>query len=372
MNSKYKFLCVILACVLILPLFSSCAGIGDGALFDNITTGEPKEITLEPEDGIVCKLVAYYAEGKEIMDEAAVEGVEAENIYAYLNDSSEYTNAVDEVAMSHPYIHVTFEGIEELKIDLDSNNAVGGIEEYYVYSSDNVDITNVNLDSGRTGHLEGSYEKLFKYIEKHGAAMGHFCKISTSDAPQAFTKASSEKVLDMYLMLSQNELPSGSVILRTDEEKAYVLLSFWGAADADYYVYSDDYVEEYNTAAYTNATLIKELGFIDGAYEKAIELLEYSMNTVTEEEKAAGVKLNCLRVKMIPGISRTFFLSEFESIGAFYMEERVDSTGHYAIVYFASCTPEELEDKRAEVKKNSVVDTVQTVFVIESGILSVN
>jgi hypothetical protein len=32
MNSKYKFICVILACVLILPVLSSCAGIGDGAL----------------------------------------------------------------------------------------------------------------------------------------------------------------------------------------------------------------------------------------------------------------------------------------------------------------------------------------------------
>ena len=56
MNSKYKFLCVILACVLILPTFSSCAGIGDGALFDNITTGEPNEITLEPEGVAVALL----------------------------------------------------------------------------------------------------------------------------------------------------------------------------------------------------------------------------------------------------------------------------------------------------------------------------
>lgn len=346
-------------------LTSCFAGIGDGALFDNITTGEPKEITLESEDRIVCKLVAYYAEGKEIMDEAAVEGVEAENIYAYLNDSSEYTNAVDEVAMSHPYIHVTFEGIEELKIDLDSNNAVGGIEEYYVYSSDNVDITNVNLDSGRTGHLEGSYEKLFKYIEKHGAAMGHFCKISTSDAPQAFTKASSEKVLDMYLMLSQNELPSGSVILRTDEEKAYVLLSFWGATDADYYVYSDDYVEEYNTAPYTNATLIKKLGFIDGAYEKAIELLEYSLNTVTEEERVAGVKLNCLSVVMHPGVSRTFFFDEFKDIGGIYLKHLTTSEGYQALIYFESCTPHELDEKLFYVKAKGIAYQVSKIPVAE-------
>jgi hypothetical protein len=300
------------------------------------------------------------------MDEAVLHGAQAEEIYAYLNDSSNYTNAVDEVAMSHPYIHITFEGIEKSKIDLDSNNAVGGIEEFYVYSSDNVDITNVNLDSGRTGHLEGSYKKLFKYIEKHGAAMGYFCNISTSDAPQAFTKASSEKVLDMYLMLSQNELPSGSVILRTDEEKAYVLLSFWGAADADYYVYSDDYVEEYNTAAYTNATLIKELGFIDGAYEKAIELLEYSMNTVTEEEKAAGVKLNCLRVDMQRGMSRSFMLSEFADIGGIYLKHMTNDEAYYVLVYFESCTLAELEEKLNTVKKMSVVASADKIAVADA------
>ena len=255
---KLQFLILILACVLLLP---SCAGIGDGAIFNDVSTNaktEAADITLQPEDVAVAKLVAYNSD-RTVMGKLSLTDADAEELYEYLTDSSNYTNNTETDMMSKASIQIDFEGIH-LKIDLDSNNAVEVFDSFYITSDDIVSMNVSETEWGRTGRFEGVYETLLLKI----------------------------------------------------------------------------------------------------------------LNNVTEEEKAAGVKLNCLYVTMKNGISRTFFLSEFESIGAFYMEERVDSTGHYAIVYFASCTPDELEDKRAEVKKNSVVDTVQTVFVIESGVPSVN
>lgn len=362
MNSKYKFLCVILACVLILSLFSSCAGIGDGALFDNITTGDPKEITLESEDGIVCKLVAYYAEGKEMMDEAVLNGAQAEEIYAYLNDSSNYTNAVDEVAMSHPYIHVTFEGIEELKIDLDSNNAVGGIEEFYVYSSDNVDITNVNLDSGRTGHLEGSYEKLFKYIEKHGAAMGYFCNLSTSDAPQALIRASGEDVYTMLLTLKEGEY-SGNTGYKPLSD--YISLSFFGSESISYIVDSNNSVFKFD-ASQAKGDLYAPVGVMSGIYKKAQALLESALNRVTEEEKEAHLKLNCLRVDMQRGMSRSLMLSEFADIGGIYLKHMTNDEAYFVLVYFESCSLAELEEKLFYVKAKGIAYQVSKIHVADA------
>ena len=242
-------------------LTSCFAGIGDGAIFNDVSTNaktEAADITLQPEDVAVAKLVAYNSD-RSVMGKLSLTDADAEELYEYLTDSSNYTNDTETDMMSKASIQIDFEGING-KINLDSQNAVVVFEVFYIDSDDIVSMQSLELDMGRTGRFDGVYETLLL------------------------------KILD----------------------------------------------------------------------------------SVTEEEKAAGVKLNCLRVKMIPGISRTFFLSEFESIGAFYMEESVDLTGHYAIVYFASCTPEELEDKRAEVKKNSVVDTVQPVFVIESGVPSVN
>lgn len=256
---KFQFLILILACVLLLP--SCFAGIGDGAIFNDASTVEKTEaeaITLQPEDVAGAKLVAYNSD-RSVMGKLSLTDADAEELYEYLTDSSNYTNDTETDMMSKASIQIDFEGING-KINLDSQNAVVVFDSFYITSDDIVSMNVSETEWGRTGRFDGVYEILLLNI----------------------------------------------------------------------------------------------------------------LNHVTEEEKAAGVKLNCLRVKMIPGISRTFFLSEFESIGAFYMEERVDSTGHYAIVYFASCTPEELEDKRAEVKKNSVVDTVQPVFVIESSVPSVN
>ena len=249
MNSKYKFLCVILACVLILPTFSSCAGIGDGAMFDNITTGEPNEITLEPEGVAVAKLVAYNSD-RTVMGKLSLTDADAEELYEYLTDSSNYTNDTETDMMSKASIQIDFEGING-KINLDSQNAVEVFEVFYIDSDDIVTMQSLELDMGRTGRFDGVYEILLLNI----------------------------------------------------------------------------------------------------------------LNNVTEEEKAAGVKLNCLHVTMKNGISRTFYLDEFKDIGGIYLKHITADMGYSALIYFESCTPAELEEKIAIVEAISTVSLVSKVHL---------
>ena len=257
-----KIIVFALILMLVSGTLTSCfAGIGDGAIFNDVSTKEQTEavdITLEPENLPVAKLVAYNTD-RTVMGKLSLTDADAEELYEYLTDSSNYTNNTETDMMSKASIQIDFEGING-KINLDSQKAVEVFEVFYIDSDDIVSMQSLELDMGRTGRFDGVYETLLLKI----------------------------------------------------------------------------------------------------------------LNNVTEEEKAAGVKLNCLYVTMKNGISRTFYLDEFKDIGGIYLKHMTTDRGYSALIYFESCTPAELEDKRAEVKKNSVVDTVQTVFVIESGVPSVN
>ncbi len=363
MNSKYKLLCVILACVFVLSSLSSCVGVGDGALFDDIKTSEPSG------ERTVCTLELYTSNKSEKLDEAMLEGAEAEELLEYLSSAATPNiEAVDDDCMGYNYMVVSFE-----QYDKDGNKIpnfdteTGAMSVFYVRDNDNVDQGNMLLSFGRSrlGYLEGAYDKLFGYFADYGGSMGYFCTVSTSYAPHASVRAAGEKVRDMYLLLSEFEFPSDTDIPRNGIETSYVMLSFWGAADADYYVYSDDYVEAFNAEPFVNSSLFKPLGYLDGAYEKAIELFEDSLNMFTEEELDAGVKLNCLQVKMKMNISRIFYLSDFEDIGGIYLKHLTLSDGYYAWVYFESCTHNELKKKISAIEKLDVVDDVSEIFIVE-------
>ena len=254
---ELQFLALTLACVL---LFSSCAGIGDGAIFNDFSTSaktEAADITPEPEDVAVAKLVAYKSD-RTVMGELEVTGADAMELYEYLTDSSNYTNDTETDMMVKASIHITFEGINP-KIDLDSNNAEDVFDSFYITSDDIVSMNVSETEWGRTGRFDGVYE---------------------------------------YLMLK-------------------------------------------------------------------------ILNNVTDEEIAAGFKLNCLQVEMKPEISRTFILSDFEDIGGLYLYDFEDqpmfssfySPRESVIVYFKSCTPEELEEKIAMLKESSVVKSASKIIV---------
>ncbi len=356
---RYLPIILLLIASLMLP---SCVGVGDGALFDDIKTSE------ESGERVVCTLELYGSNEHIKYDEAVFEGAQAEEVLGYLLSAKEpYIEGVDDDFMGYNYMVVSFE-----QYDKDGNKIpnfdveTGAMNVFYVRDNDNVDQGNMLLSFGRSrlGYLEGAYDRLFGLITEKGSSKGLFCNISTENAPHAMTRASGNSVYECFTMLSEGNYQTG--MDRTTEVQTYIMLSLWGTEDATYYVYSDDYVEEFNSYPYTNATLFKPLGFLDGIYDRCLELYEYALNNnVTDEERAAGMKLNCLQVKMKMNISRTFYLSDFEDIGGIYLKHLDLSDGRYTLVYFESCTPEELKEKISVIEKLEIVDDVSEILIIE-------
>ena len=253
MSGKYKLLCVILACVFLILTLPSCVGIGDGAMFDNITTGEKEE------------------------NSVGVPGVDA------------------------------------------------------------------------------------------------FCRIYPGMFPGGTVTTNSEKSLELGLRLSGEEYLTG--IERDAMDKSSFELIYSGPSGKHYVVYSDDFVfEKVNKVNLDTdeSHSVVSLGKLTGAYAQTEEVYLDTLNAVTDEERDAGFKLNCLQVKMKPELSRTFILSDFEDIGGFYLFEINQSQPSFSsfytpyepvIVYFKSCTPEELEEKIAMLKENSVVKSVEKMVL---------
>lgn len=339
---------------------ASCAGIGDGALFNDIKTSEG--------DGerVVCTLELYGSNEHIKYDEAVFEGAEAEALLEYLASAKKpYIEGIEDDFMGYNYVIASFKQYDKDGNELPIYDAeTGAMNMFYVRDNDNIDRGNMLLGIGkmRLGYIDGAYEKLFGYIEKYGLLKGLFCNISTENAPHAMTRVSGDGVYECLTMLSEGNYQTGTD--RTGEVQTYIMLSFWGAESDTYYVYSDDYVQEYNTNT-TSSSLFKPLGFLDGIYDKCLELYEDALDTLTDEERAAGVKLNCLQVKMKPNISRTFYLSDFADIGGIYLRHLNSSDGYSTLVYFESCTPEELKEKISAIEKLAVVDDVSEVFIIE-------
>ena len=163
---KLQFLALTLACVL---LFSSCfAGIGDGAIFNDVSTNaktEAADITLQPEDVAVAKLVAYNSD-RTVMGKLTLTDADAEELYEYLTDSSNYTNNTETDMMSKASIQIDFEGING-KINLDSQNAVEVFDSFYITSDDIVSMNVSEIEEGRTGRFDGVYEILLLNILNH-------------------------------------------------------------------------------------------------------------------------------------------------------------------------------------------------------------
>lgn len=200
-----------------------------------------------------------------------------------------------------------------------------------------------------------------------------FCQIYPGMSPGGTVTTNSVKSLELGLRLSSEEYLTG--LDRDAMEKSFFELIYSGTSGKHYVVYSDDFVfEKVNKANLdtNDSHSVVSLGKLTGAYAQTEEVYLDTLNAVTEEELGAGFKLNCLQVEMKPELSRTFILSDFEDIGGFYLVQlpAFESSTYYVgtqtgsvMVYFKSCTPEELEEKIALLKKNSVVKSVSKIIV---------
>lgn len=355
---KYLPIILLLIASLMLP---SCVGIGDGAMFDNITTSEP---SAQGAERTVCTLELYTSNKQEKLDEALIQGAEAEDLLEYLSSATEpYIEGIDDDLMGYNYVIASFERYDKNGNKLpDHDGSTGALQRYFVRDNDNIDQGNMMLSYGWSslGRLKGAYEKLFGYIAEKGSSQGIFCHIGTENAPMATFRISGAKARARYILLSEGNYRTD--MDRTALEHTYVILSFYGAVDATYYVYSDDYVEEFNSYPYTNASMFIALGFLDGIYEYCLELFEEALDYTTDEEYEAGVKLNCLEVQIEPETSRVFYLSDFEDIGCVYLKS-VSQDPHSYMLYFHDCNKADLEEKLENLKVRTYVKDASLIYI---------
>ena len=200
-----------------------------------------------------------------------------------------------------------------------------------------------------------------------------FCQIYPGMSPLGTVTTKSISSLELLTRLMSEEYLTD--VDRTTVEKPYYELIYQGTEDKHYIIYEDDFVfEKVNKANLdtNDSHSVVSLGKLTGAYDQVVEAYLDTLNAVTDEERDAGFKLNCLQVQMNPEISRSFILSDFEDIGGFYLFEINQSQPLFSsfytpykpfIVYFKSCTPEELEEKIALIKQKSVVKSVSKIIV---------
>ncbi len=345
-----------IALLLLAAMLSSCVGIGDGALFDNIKTGESNGAKT------VCNLVLYNSEKQEIRDEAWVEGAEADLLFEYLSSATEpYVEGIEGLS-AYNYFVATFERYDKDGNELPSYDVeTGEMNKFYVRDNDNVDRYNMRLSYGRLplGYLEGAYDRLFGIITEKGSSKGVFGSISTEYAPMAFSRIPTNKAQETYTLLSEGNYVTG--LDRTAVVHTYVLLNFTGAVDATYYVYSDDYVAEQSWSSQGD-DVYRPLGHLDGIYDKCLELYEDALEEPTTEELNAGIKLNCLDVEIDSAISRVFYRSDFEDIGCIYLTRYSNKTHSYTL-YFDTCTRKELEEKIDTIVERSYVYSSSLIYI---------
>ena len=213
------------------------------------------------------------------------------------------------------------------------------------------------------GNLPGAYEMLFGYIIEKGSSGGYFCNIYQSKTLHAVTRSSGESARNMYQTLTESTYQTD--IDRTTVEKEYIILGFWGAESTEYYIYSDDYVEVFNSQSTTS--LYEPKGTLTGIYQKAVDMYIGALQRVTEDDKAAGYKLNSLGI--LGSGAQVPALTDFSDIGCIFVEEYYTSEtapgeiAYNIFLYFESCSPEELEEKIAILEAREDVTAAAKISV---------
>lgn len=339
-----KVFYILLAALMILPLVS-CEGIGDGAFMGTSSK-------------IECRITACDTRGSDVLDEVTLTGSEAEVLLEYFT-RSEYYETVESIMFPRSFT-VSFYIYDENGECVPMYDSDGVLNEFFVQDTDRVYSNSLNL-----GNLPGAYEKLFGYIIEKGSTGGYFCYIRNSQTWHINTRISGEPVRNMYQMLTDGTYQTDND--RTAEEKEYIVLSFWGAAKGEFYIYSDDYVEEFDSQSTTS--LYQPKGTLTGIYQKALDVYYETLETLTEDE--VGYKLNSLSLlgngKQVPT------LEDFADIGCISVEEIYTSESssgeiaYHLILYFESCTIEQLDEKISVLKNRDGIVDAEKIRLTDYG-----
>lgn len=300
-----KLFSLLIVTLMILPL-ASCAGIGDGALIGDIELDGER---------IVCAVEAYTGDN-ELLDSFKMDGAPANELFAYMTEY-EYDEQVIDSIMSDPYVVVSFEryDLKGVKLsDLDPEN--GRKYQYRVTGNDNTAQRSAESEYyDRLGNANGLYQKIVELFNVRSQSNGYFCSIYSSEPYSAYVKAKADSGYRLYKLLTDAEYITG--LDRTANEKAYYIIGFNGASDKSYYVYEDDFVEEFDSTV-EDGDLYKPLGHVKGIYATAERYFIEALKTTNNKDREVGAYLNRLTVRTKTGIMT---VNDFSDIGCVYLEK---------------------------------------------------
>ena len=174
MNNKYKFICVILACVLILPMLSACDGIGDGALTSgNVGTvlDNKEEITnAETEPAVTKSDLNTERSSFAQLGKIVQCGVFRYNLSGTMQDRSYPVNDLAEdiyTVLAYGKIDSTSSRKENISdyITVEFTDQDGNVEKYCVWADNYVMKMRVGASGKNTplGKIRGAYAECEKY-----------------------------------------------------------------------------------------------------------------------------------------------------------------------------------------------------------------
>lgn len=334
--------------------FMKCLAVIAAALLlflASCTDGEAGKTT-EHNREIECRITASDIKKSDVLDSVTLTGDEAEALLAYFT-YSEYYDPLETIGSPRSFT-VSFFCYDENGVPVPMYDSDGVLNEYFVQ-----DTGAVYSNSQYLGNLPDAYEKLFGYVIEKGSTGGYFCNIYQSQTGQTMIRASGDLVREIYHFIAEGAYRMD--IDRTDIEKEYINLSFWGAENANFYIYSDDYVEKFDSGSATD--LFQPLGTLEGVYQKARDTLRFTLNTKTEAEYEAGNKLNSVIISG-PG-ERSYSVLDFREVDCIFVEDISVSPEDFYMyaLYFENCTPQELEEKVIALQSRGDLDIVGKITV---------
>lgn len=341
---KRRIKAFICAAVLLLTL-PSCAGIGDGALIDDVYLNGER---------IVCTVEAYTFD-HELRDSFRMDGAPANELFAYMT-GYEYDNRVLESIMMAQYVTVTFERFNLKGEKLSDVDPESGLKyQYRVFVDDE---TMQKLSDGKgfqtLGYPDGMYERIVGYFAVRSSSNGYFCSISPEEFPQAHINTPAQAGYRMYKSLTEGEYVTDTD--RVYKEQEHYIVSFDGASRIIYYIYEDDSVMEHYVSPDIN---FKPLGTLNGIYKQAEELFLLSLENQSNLDTEAGMKLNCIQVKTKPG---EYSADDFAEVGCIYLDKRDENS---YIVYFPRKIKYEFDQCLELLKAREDLIEVLPIFIIE-------
>lgn len=309
-----RFFVLILTLVLAAAL-ASCEGIGDGALIGDLD-GER----------IVCTLEAY-SSAHYLFDSFKMDGTPANELFAYFTETEFEYEEIASNMMPKPYIVVSFERYSLTGDKLSDVDGESGLRYEYRVFSDNQLMQKFSDQQGYEilAYPDGLYQRLVEHFAVRSASNGYFCSIATDNAC-VFIPTAPVKGYELHKLLTDSEYITD--LDRTDNEKAYVLVTFIGASDKSYYIYEDDYVEEFDSQSTTS--LYQPMGVASGLYAKAKSVFESSLYTLREKDvDASGMWLT--RIGVRTKSDKDYTVSDFAPVGCIYVIEEEEN--YYSLFF---------------------------------------